>query len=252
MPVVFISHSSKDDAAVTSLENWLHANGFTDTFVDHHGIAGGDKWREALRASAGACRVIVCLVTENWLASQECFGEFVAACYMGKRIIPLFLLGSASSADSERAKRLAKVTAEFQGIKLNSCLRPDGVLDFAEDAEIVSTLKEGLRAAGANTEVGLDPQAFAIDRRLRPTPFPGLASFEDEDADAAIFYGRSREIAEVLEELRQMRATGKLRPLVIQGASGAGKSSLLKAAKSRTCPPPMPCRAPSASGASES
>ena len=50
-------YTPKDDAAVTALESWLHANGFTDTFVDHHGIVGGDKWREELRASAGACRL---------------------------------------------------------------------------------------------------------------------------------------------------------------------------------------------------
>ena len=60
-------------------------------------------------------------------------------------------------------------------------------------------------------------------------PFPGLASFGDDDADAALFYGRSREIAEALEELRKVRAERDLRPFVILGASGAGKSSLLKA-----------------------
>jgi hypothetical protein len=44
-----------------------------------------------------------------------------------------------------------------------------------------------------------------------------------------LFYGRSREIAHTLEDLRSMRALNDQRPLVIQGASGAGKSSLLKA-----------------------
>jgi len=48
MPVLFVSHSSKDDAAAGALETRLHANGFTDTFVDHHSIAGGEKWPEAL------------------------------------------------------------------------------------------------------------------------------------------------------------------------------------------------------------
>ena len=43
--VLFISHSSRDDACATALEAWLNANGFTDIFVDHHSIAGGDKWR---------------------------------------------------------------------------------------------------------------------------------------------------------------------------------------------------------------
>ena len=95
MAVLFVSHSSKDDAAATALESWLRANGFTDIFVDHHSLAGGDKWREELRKSAGACRVVVCLVTENWLASDECFNEFRAAWYMGKRIKSRGLYGVA-------------------------------------------------------------------------------------------------------------------------------------------------------------
>ena len=57
----------------------------------------------------------------------------------------------------------------------------------------------GLRAAGALGRVGLDPEAFEVDRQLRPTPFPGLTSFGDDDADAALFYGRSREIAQAMD-----------------------------------------------------
>jgi hypothetical protein len=97
MAVIFISHSSKDDAHATAFERWLHQNGFTDTLTDHESIAGGDKWREALRAAANSCRVVMCLVTEAWLSSAECFNEFMAAWYMGRRIIPLMLLPSAVS-----------------------------------------------------------------------------------------------------------------------------------------------------------
>src|SRR5262245_34686575 len=49
MPVLFISHYSKDDAAATSLEAWLRARGFSDIFVDHSSIGGGEEWAEALR-----------------------------------------------------------------------------------------------------------------------------------------------------------------------------------------------------------
>src|SRR5262249_20718745 len=82
--VLFVSHSSRDDAQATALEQWLKAKGFTDIFIDHQNIAGGDKWREALRAAANSCRVVVCLVTPNWLGSSECFSEFMAAWYMGR------------------------------------------------------------------------------------------------------------------------------------------------------------------------
>jgi hypothetical protein len=148
---------------------------------------------------------------------------------MGKRIIPLFLFQQADTLDDELKRRLAKVCAEDQGIKLDTCLRSDGVLDLTTDSALSARLKDGLRAAGALNEVGLDPQAYIVDRKLRPIPFPGLASFGDDDADAALFYGRSRELAETLEELRKMRAERDVRPFVILGASGAGKSSLLKA-----------------------
>jgi formylglycine-generating enzyme required for sulfatase activity len=226
MAVLFISHSSKDDDALMALEAWLRGRGFTDLFIDHSNIAGGEKWAQALRAASGACRVIICFVTDHWLASDECFGEFKAAWYMGKRIIPLLALGSGHASSGER---LAKVLAEDQGFDVAACLNADGRLDLARDPQIERGLETGLRAAGALAEIGREPEAFAIDRKLRPTPFHGLASFGDDDADAALFFGRSREIAETLEELRQVRAVGDLRPFVILGASGAGKSSLLKA-----------------------
>jgi TIR domain len=226
MPALFVSHASGDDALVGGLERWLRGGGFDDLFVDHSSIGGGEKWREVLRASAGACRVVLCLVSRNWLASEECFSEFRAAWYMGKRIIPLLLVGDA---DGKAGERLSEIKAEDQGLDLSGCVSADGRLVLDDHPEVAERLRRGLRAAGALARIGLDPEAFAIDQALRPDPFPGLASFGDEDADAALFYGRSREIAETLEELRKMRAEPDRRPLVILGASGAGKSSLLRA-----------------------
>jgi hypothetical protein len=231
MPVLFISHSNKDDLRVDALSEWLRVNGFSDIFIDHQSIAGGAKWPEALRASAASCRVVICFVTANWLASPECFNEFGAAWYMGKRIIPLFLLPASTRLNEEAKTRLDRVRAEDQGVDLTKCATARGALAIDADQNAAGRLKTGLRAAGANSRVGLDPEAFVIDVKLRPMPFPGLSSFSDDDADAdaALFYGRSREIAHILEDLRSMRALNDRRPLVIQGASGAGKSSLLKA-----------------------
>lgn len=229
MASIFISHSSNDDALASDVEAWLETNGFTDFFIDHSSIRTGENWADALRASAGACRVVVCLVTENWLASAECASEFRAAWYMGKRIVPLFLLADDAARTVDSAALLTRVRAETQGIDLSPFYTDTGALDFSRDEALSDLLRRGLRAAGALTAVGLDPAVFEIDCKSRPSPFPGLNSFGDEDADAALFFGRSREIAETLEELRAMRALSDRRPLVILGASGAGKSSLLKA-----------------------
>ena len=90
MSVLFLSHSSQDDAAATALEAWLRGRGFTDIFVDHSAIAGGEKWAQALRDASGACRVVVCLVTENWLGDTASFGEAIPTVIFGPGGPPVY------------------------------------------------------------------------------------------------------------------------------------------------------------------
>jgi len=171
MAVLFVSHSSKDDAATTALEVWLVANGFTDTFIDHHSIAGGDAWGEALQAVAGTAGGGV-LVTENWLASYECFGEFQASFYMGKRLIRCSCLRKGRAVATKPrsgSRRCVRI------IRVLTCtlLGPDGALDLSADRNVADRLMAGLREAGALSRVGLDPKLR--DRpKLRPMPFPAL------------------------------------------------------------------------------
>jgi energy-coupling factor transporter ATP-binding protein EcfA2 len=68
-------------------------------------------------------------------------------------------------------------------------------------------------------------RGFKLDPN-RP-PFPGIHAFEAEDA--AIYYGRDDETRAVIERLDARRTQGGARFLVVIGASGSGKSSLLKA-----------------------
>ena len=57
-----------------------------------------------------------------------------------------------------------------------------------------------------------------------PTPFKGLAAFQDTELDALLFSGREREREVVVANLLASRLT------VLYGASGVGKTSLLRAA----------------------
>ena len=115
MPVLFVSHASKDDAIADDLGGWLKANGFSDVFIDQKSIAAGAKWDETLQRAAGACRVVLLLVTPHWLASAECYGEFKAAWYMGKRILPLFVKLAGQELGAEETKRFQSVCREDQG-----------------------------------------------------------------------------------------------------------------------------------------
>jgi hypothetical protein len=239
MAAIFFSHASQDDALASAIEAWLKNKGFDDIFVDHD-IRSGDKWTEALRRAGSSCRVVLSLVTPGWLASSECFGEFMAGWYAGRRMIPLICVAGAALDDTQK-QRLSRVLLEDQGVEIAEAGAPSA-LDLDAHPDISGPLIEGLRAAGALAKVGLDPSVFSIeDQRdaegnLLKAPFPGLQSFGDTDADAAIFYGRSSEIAQVLDDLREFRASGDrhaygdaVRAYVIEGASGSGKSSLLKA-----------------------
>jgi formylglycine-generating enzyme required for sulfatase activity len=227
MSAIFLSHSSRDDVLATSLEGWLKKYGFDDIFVDHSDIRSGDKWTDALRRAKGSCRVVLCLVTRHWLSSDECYSEFLAAWYAGRRVIPILALDTAAL-EEKQGERLRRLLSEDQGANVLKAIGPEG-FDLDRFPEITEPLKAGLRAAGALAKLGLDPYAFEIDQKIRPHPFPGLQSFGDTDADAAVFFGRSGDIARCLEDLREMRATGDRRAYAILGASGSGKSSLLKA-----------------------
>src|SRR5436305_3217192 len=60
----------------------------------------------------------------------------------------------------------------------------------------------------------------AVRAKLK-NPYPGLAPFEEQDAPR--FFGRDREIEDILERLASRRL------LAVIGVSGGGKSSLIKA-----------------------
>jgi len=59
------------------------------------------------------------------------------------------------------------------------------------------------------------------------SPYKGLASFEDSELDALLFFGREREVASVAANVLASRLT------VLYGPSGVGKSSLLGAGVAR-------------------
>src|SRR5262245_15900930 len=117
MASLFISHASLDDRLVQDLTSWLTASGFDDFFVDHSDIRTGDRWTDALRKAKGACRVVLCVVTPAWLASDECFGEFLAAWYQGKRIVAVQSIAGASL-DERQRQRLGRVLKEDQAFDL--------------------------------------------------------------------------------------------------------------------------------------
>jgi hypothetical protein len=198
---VFVSHSSRDRQATRQVSDGLRAAGFGALFVDFDpdlGIPGGRNWEQELYTRLRRADAMVFLASAASVASQWCFAEISLARSLGRPLIPVRL------EPDVRMPLLDMVQW----------------IDIADARSGFSRLVDGLRSAGLNPE-----QTFAWNTD-RP-PYPGLASFDG--ADAAVFFGRERETARLVELLQPTLRHGSGRFVAIVGPSGSGKSSLLRA-----------------------
>ncbi len=210
MARVFISHSSRDGATARWLADWLIAQGFEAPFLDfdkHSGIPPGAEWERTLYREIASCQALLIVQSPDWNASRWCFAEFTQARSLGKPILQL--VGSPQLASGEAAEPQPPICPDLQQLNLSADL------DSA-----MAALSEALANLALNDRGGFpwDPQ--------RP-PYPGLLCFDQEDA--AIYFGRDQEISQLIERLQALRVQGGGRLLLVLGASGTGKSSLLRA-----------------------
>jgi WD40 repeat protein len=204
MSVIFISHSSKDNAWALRIKEWLKepAQGFEGTFLDfdpQNGIPAGRDWEKELFHQLRRCRAVIALCSEHFNASQWCLSEVAIASNLGKSLFPVEIVPCSPPA----------------------LLRKHQITRFTQDPE------EGfLRLARGLAETSLDPKdIFQWDGKR--TPYPGLMAFQE--ADAPVLFGRDHEIQEGLDRLHNLRRYGGNALLLVLGASGCGKSSLVRA-----------------------
>jgi hypothetical protein len=202
MARVFISHSSRDNEAAAEIKRWLGERGFETPFLDfdkHAGIPPGADWEKALYREVERSEAVVIIQTPNWHDSKWCFVEFAQARQLGKAIFPII--------DGPVGE--SRIAQDVQALDLRS--------NRAEGLE---------RLGGELTRIALDAQGGFTWDASRP-PYPGLLAFEE--ADAAVYFGRDDESRRLIERLNARRAQGGIRLIALLGASGSGKSSLLRA-----------------------
>lgn len=141
MARIFISHASKDDAAVTEVSEWLKAQGFDDHFVDHIDISGGTSWDRELPKQMAQAEIVLLYVTRNWLASSECVAEYRASYYSNKVVIPLLIADSLSDLTDEMRDDLNRILSSIQGISITG---------FPPD-DVTSSLLRGSLVLSSNT-----------------------------------------------------------------------------------------------------
>ena len=195
-PSLFLSHSSKDNDLAGRLANLLRESHYV-SFLDFDpevGIPGGRSWEEELYSKLRTTQALVFLGTEHSIESKWVFAELVVARSIQKPIIPLRVGGA----------RLSLVD-DTQWI------------DWGEDDSAITRLRRALEE--------LDIEALPFDPN-RP-PYPGLEAFDEDDA--ALFFGRSKEIAALTGYLHPPFALDTRQFVAVTGPSGSGKSSLVRA-----------------------
>jgi hypothetical protein len=206
MSNLFISHSSRDNAAAKELQARLEEQGHRSMFLDldpEAGIQAGVSWERTLYTKLRACRAVVALCSDSYLASQWCFAEIALARMEGKE---LFVLQIDPWSETTQ---MPSILTEEQFIDLRTN-KDDGY----------QRLWNGFKVKGIVA-------AEAREWKLNDSPYPGLRAFGEEDAP--IFFGRDDEIREGGELLNRVRRQGHPRLVMVLGSSGSGKSSLARA-----------------------
>ncbi|HEX9730902.1 MAG TPA: TIR domain-containing protein [Thermoanaerobaculia bacterium] len=179
------------------MRTWLEERGHTSLFLDFDretGIRAGSDWEQTLYAKLRQCQAVIAVLTPSWLASKWCFAELVQAREKGKKILP---------------------------VKVSPCDTSDLFRDL-QHIDLTVDPADGYDRLALSLQ-----DVFGFDPARRP--YPGLQAFQEEDA--AIYFGRGKEIAGGLESLSSLRLGGRGAPrlLLMLGASGSGKSSLVRA-----------------------
>lgn len=204
--------------------------GWDDVFLDldpQRGIAAGDRWERALNQAALRCEAVLLLISRDWLASDWCLKEFHLAQRLNKRLFGLLI------EDIPISGLPAALTGVWQLVPLatgRDHVMLSAILPGSHDEVHVTFSREGLTRLRIGLErAGLDARFFGWPPGNDPRrpPYRGLLPLEG--ADAGIFFGREAPIIEALDRIRGMREGAAPRLLVLLGASGAGKSSFLRA-----------------------
>lgn len=210
---LFITHSSSDNAWARRIESVLSSEGyecFLDFDVDK-GFYPGEEWEAQLFQRIHEASAIVVLGSQEWLQRPWCVAEAIVGRHLGKTLIALDL----TKYQSER-----RTADEDPGLVLRDVLPWFGT---EQTVEVVGTHDE----TGDESMLRGLRELVGTTTSLPATPYVGLEPFDVQHAP--IFFGRDDEINALVGRLDAPKAAGSNHFIVVVGASGSGKSSVVRA-----------------------
>lgn len=200
MARVFLGHVSADAWLARTVHRLLTDEGHGVFLAEHphDGVPPGQEWKRVLSERLRWADVVVCLVTEAFVASPWCFAEVFAAQTMGRVVLPVAVSSEVAHPLLDAVQYVARGTD------------PTAYL-----APLTARLRRLDAAGGQGWPDG-------------GNPFPGLRSFDADMRQA--FFGRRDEVATLAAVLCSQVDQGRPPQLVlVVGPSGCGKSSLVRA-----------------------
>jgi hypothetical protein len=240
MSRLFISHSSRNDAQALALQEWLLGAGWgkDDIYLDispDGGMAAGQRWVDALDDAQRRCEAIIFLVSKDWLSAKWCREEYDRALQLNKKMFALIIDPGVDLSDLPTG-----LTSQWQAVSIVSQKGKDTPTErfdtqhpITRGTDMVRFTLDGLtRLRHGLTKAAIAPGSFSLQKDPEGPlgwrmPYRGLEPLEAKDA--AVFFGRDVEITQGLDVLRGLASNNPPRFMVILGASGAGKSSYLRA-----------------------
>jgi hypothetical protein len=202
---VFLSHSSRDRSVVERIAERLK-RARLEPWLDAWNLVPGADWQRGLAdglAGSRSCAVFVGPADLGaWENQEVALALDRAATDAGFRIFLVLLPG---------------VPERFEAAGLSPFLRLRTWVDFRvglDDERAFQALVSAING------LPLGP-AVPIEVATDVCPYRGLEAFEEEHAD--FFFGREADVQRLLEKLKGTRF------LAVLGASGSGKSSLVRA-----------------------
>lgn len=245
---VFVSYRTVDArfGAAAAYDSLVDRFGVDQVFLDHASVSPGEPYSKSIRAALDQARVLVVLIGPEWLSTEVDTGtrlvdrpgdwvrqEICRALEREIAIIPVLLDSTQLPLPTDLPDDIRDMVKwqalEVRHLSLRADLRrlSNAVARYAPvpgDCEQASRGGAAL-ARPANLESQSPAVLAPAEGRFTDSPYRGLLPFDLAHQD--VFYGRERLTDELVNAL-----AGRLNGhglLMVTGASGVGKSSLVRA-----------------------
>lgn len=206
---IFVSYSRKNERFARRLVGDLSDAGLM-VWYDRHKIKGGKRWWDEIQKGIDRADYFVFCISSTSLQSDVVNDELITALKFKKHILPIMIEDCWAEISENPNPDLQQLSALH-------------IINFVDRQAYGASLKELIHSLPgfAPTDLYYLDQ---IDPSKLPNPFRGLEAFEA--VHAPYFFGRDKEVEHLIHRMEDLDR-GRL--LAVVGASGSGKSSLVRA-----------------------